>query len=801
MKQKPGALDHPPTRRSVVAARVRVAAASAGVVAATAVSIAAIAAWGRNAALALLAVAVLWLSALWRRNSSLRQRYSGLQMLYGFTQLVGASLKAEAVTEEVLAEARKLLSADIAEIALLDEKTGACAYRLRSQEGPAGAGGDVPPRGLEDEPAWTTVVERRSPVLLRRGSKDPYLARVGVTDCILAPLVAENRVVGTIMVANRSGNLGTFDKDDLHIFATLANHASVAFENGRLVERLRREAEERRYEALHDPLTGLPNRMLFIQRVEEVTAGGEAAGVMLMDLDRFKEINDTLGHHNGDFLLREVAGRLLTALRRRDTVARLGGDEFAILLPSVLSADEVLEAAQRVVRVLQQPFRLEGLSVDVGASIGVAMYPDHGDDAATLLRRADVAMYEAKGGDRDVALYSPERDHNSPARLALAAELRSALANNQIGVHYQPKSRLSDGLVVGAEALVRWRHPERGLIGPDQFVPMAEQTGYITPLTLYILQESLEQCRTWSEAGYEVGVSVNLSLRSLLDTDLPRLVKTLLGSSGVPAQRLTLEITESSVMADPPRTIAVLERLAAIGVKLSVDDFGTGYSSLSYLRRLPVHEVKIDQSFVFRVASDPHDAAIVKSIIELGHSLGLRIVAEGVEDQLSWDTLRKMRCDEAQGFYLSRPVPGADLTEWLGVFRPEVTGELPAGGGVRSVLVVDDDRGLRKLICHLLDDAHSYTVHEAADGWEAIVQARRHQPDLILLDLVMPRMSGADALPNIRAVAPNARIVILSASDDKEMVAAAAKEGAVAFIDKADSLALLPDRVEVVLAS
>ncbi|MHB1925293.1 MAG: putative bifunctional diguanylate cyclase/phosphodiesterase, partial [Acidimicrobiales bacterium] len=408
------------------------------------------------------------------------------------------------------------------------------------------------------------------------------------------------------------------------------------------------------------------------------------AAVMLMDLDRFKEVNDTLGHHNGDLLLREVANRIVATLRHEDTVARLGGDEFAILLPHLTSVDQALSSAQRIVEALQQSFSLDQLSVDVGASIGIAISPADGDDAATLLQRADVAMYEAKGASHPVMLYSPERDNYSPKRLTMAAELRQALADGDIVVYHQPKARLSDGVLIGTEALVRWRHPQNGLIGPDEFIPVAEQTGLIEPLTFYVLQSALEQCRQWNNAGHDVGVAVNLSVRSLLDPDLSSRVEALLAQTGVAGSRLTLEITESGVMADPTRAIAMLERLAATGVKLSVDDFGTGYSSLSYLRRLPVHEVKVDRSFVFRMATDPSDATIVQSIIELGRNLGLRTVAEGVEDQISWELLRGMGCDVAQGYLLSKPVPAQAITRWLDDVRrasftsSEAAPDLPA---------------------------------------------------------------------------------------------------------------------------
>jgi diguanylate cyclase (GGDEF)-like protein len=773
--------------------------------------LAAIILWASPWAFLLLCLVIVSFTVLYGRYLALNQRYSGLQMLYGFTQMVGASLKAEAVTEEVLAEARKLLRSGRAEIVLLDEQSGGCAYRLVSQDGEGSAQGEaleIP--ALQEEPVWNDVIARQTPALIPRGTRNPshlsFLTRVGAADCMIAPLVSEEKIVGSIMVADRQSNLTSFDGGDLKLFATLANHASVAFENGRLVERLRKEAEERRHEALHDSLTGLPNRTLFVERIAALgeNASEREAAVMLMDLDRFKEVNDTLGHHNGDLLLQEVAARLVDILRSCDTVARLGGDEFAILLPGAGSAEQVMTSAARIVDALEHPFQLEGLRVDIGASIGVASYPEHGEDAATLLKRADVAMYQAKSGDRHIVLYTPESDHNTPERLTLAADLRHALTDDQIEIYYQPKARLSDGSVVGVEALLRWDHPTRGRIGPAEFVPVAEQSGLITPLTMRILRASLTHVKEWSRAGYDLHVSVNLALRSLLDTDMPSQVEALLLEIGVPSDRLTLEITESSVMADPPRTIAVLERLAALGVRLSVDDFGTGYSSLSYLRRLPVNEVKIDQSFVLRMASEPTDAAVVRSIIELSHNLGLSTVAEGVEDAASWEMLREMGCDEVQGYHLSRPMHSSSFGRWLSNFQrplPRPSPSLPVDEVARSVLVVDDDWLMRDLVSNLLDDAGLYEVHEASDGWEAIAQARLHQPDVIILDLAMPRMSGLDALPSIRAVAPKSRVVVLTSTDDRRMAAKAVEQGATAFLDKALGLELIPQQVALALAS
>jgi diguanylate cyclase (GGDEF)-like protein len=391
----------------------------------------------------------------------------------------------------------------------------------------------------------------------------------------------------------------------------------------------------------------------------------------LMDLDRFKEVNDTLGHHTGDLLLREVGRRLERTLHGRGTIARLGGDEFAVLLPAVVDATEAAAQATNVVRALEQPFVLSEITLEVGASVGVAVAPEHGEEAATLLQRADIAMYAAKAGHSGVRVYEPADDQYTRRRLTLVAELRQALAERQLIVHYQPQIDLATGKAVGFEALVRWIHPEHGFLPPDEFIPLAEQTGLVRPLTTFVLEEALRQCAAWRAEGYDVGVAVNLSVRSLTDGGIADEVAQMLADAGVPASALTLEVTESSIMVDPEGSAAVLRHLRALGVSIAIDDFGTGYSSLTYLKRLPVDEVKIDRSFVMSMAKDEHDAAIVQSTIVLGRNLGLRVVAEGVECAVARDRLIRFGCDAVQGYFYSRPVPAADLGEWLPVGVPD----------------------------------------------------------------------------------------------------------------------------------
>jgi len=422
------------------------------------------------------------------------------------------------------------------------------------------------------------------------------------------------------------------------------------------------------HQALHDPLTNFPNRSYLLERIAESTSGAEddaePFALLLLDLDRFKEINDTFGHQCGDLLLLQVAQRLRDRLRSDDTIARLGGDEFGVLLPGA-KADGAVKAARVILEALEQPLILEGQELEVHASIGIALSPEHGRDPDVLMRRADVAMYVAKRGHTRLAVYDAAQDQHSPARLQLVGELRRAIEGDGLILHYQPKTSLRSGEMVGCEALVRWVHPQRGLIPPDDFVPLAENTGLIRPLSRWVLDAGLRQCRKWQDQGHFVPVSINLSARDLLDPLIPDLVASLLLRWDVAPNSLKLEITESAVMADAERAIDVLARLLSMGVRISVDDFGTGYSSLAYLKRLPVDELKIDRSFVRHLASDDNDLAIVRSTIGLAHDLGLTVVAEGVEDRATWEVLARLGCDVAQGYFVSRPVDADGLVAWL----------------------------------------------------------------------------------------------------------------------------------------
>jgi diguanylate cyclase (GGDEF)-like protein len=412
--------------------------------------------------------------------------------------------------------------------------------------------------------------------------------------------------------------------------------------------------------SLTDDLTGLDNRRSFTADIESAIADDRLFALLMIDLDQFKELNDTLGHHLGDELLRCVGPRLGSVVRDGDVVARLGGDEFGVLVRGA-DAEAATVAATRLRAALARPFTLAGISLHVGASVGIAVFPEHAADASTLLRHADVAMYEAKRGRTGHEIYASEDDHHSRDRLALAGEVRRALAQDELALHYQPVADLATGDLVGVEALVRWRHPDRGLLAPGTFLPAIEHTEVMREVSHRVLAMAICQAGAWFRTDRAWRVAVNLSATDLLDRALVDDVSALLRRYGTPARRITLEVTESILMTDPTRAMEVLAELRGLGVHLALDDFGTGWSSLTHLQRMPVDEIKIDRSFVAAMASDAGSAAIVSSTVDLAHALGLRVVAEGIEDEATWTRLRTVGCDAAQGYYLSKPLAPGDL--------------------------------------------------------------------------------------------------------------------------------------------
>jgi diguanylate cyclase (GGDEF)-like protein/PAS domain S-box-containing protein len=435
------------------------------------------------------------------------------------------------------------------------------------------------------------------------------------------------------------------------------------------------QQEALRYQATHDSLTDLPNRDLLQERMAEAVATARQnnwpVAFLLLDLDRFKEVNDALGHHIGDLLLRKIARRLETSVRESDTIARLGGDEFAVLMPAT-ALDHAQQLARKLMQGLEEPFQVEGLSLSVETSVGITLFPEHGSDPPTLIRRADVAMYAAKKERSGLMLYDPEQDFTSMRLVALTGDLRRAIHDGGLHMHFQPKICARTGAPIGVEALSRWHHPAHGDIPPDEFVGLAEHSGLIQALTQWVLETALRQCAVWRNDGIDLSVSVNLSARNLLDERLPTTLVALLRSNRIPVNRLTLEITESIIMDDPRRCLEVLTQLHDVGVAISIDDFGTGYSSLGYLKKLPARELKIDKSFVLDMDQNADDRTIVHSTIELAHNLGLRVVAEGVSSRETWEELKRLGCDEGQGYWFARPMSAEALAKWYrGATREE----------------------------------------------------------------------------------------------------------------------------------
>jgi diguanylate cyclase (GGDEF)-like protein len=506
------------------------------------------------------------------------------------------------------------------------------------------------------------------------------LRKSGTKDAIAVPLRAGSVVIGCLEAANRLGGTSYFGPSDVRLLETIAAHAAVAVENSRLVERLR-------FDAYHDALTGLPNRRRVTDGLEEsvaVRAPGEVVAVLLLDITGLRDVNDSLGRAAGDQLLVEVAGRLREAAPAAALVGRIGGDAFAVTLRL---ADEAaaIELASQLRDRLRRPLTVGSLTLEVDAAVGVVLHPEHGADPARLLQRADVATQAAKGLASGVQLFNQALESGSTRRLGLAADLRQALDNDELEVHFQPKVSLTDRRLVGVECLARWEHPAHGSVQPADFVAVAEHTGQLGRLTEAVLVAGLRRARQWADAGHPLPVSVNLSSRTLIDPEFPGRVEQLLAEHGVAPDLLTFEITEDGAVGELDRPLPVLHRLSALGVRLAVDDFGTGYSSLSYLRQLPVQEVKIDKTFVQGMATDAGDLAIVRTVVDLSRHFGLQVVAEGVESELTLNLLQDIGCDVGQGFLFSRPLPYERLEAWLAA---QTDAEPSPAGQVRRLRAV-----------------------------------------------------------------------------------------------------------------
>jgi diguanylate cyclase (GGDEF)-like protein len=485
------------------------------------------------------------------------------------------------------------------------------------------------------------------------------------------PPRAASLILPILCVVVATGLLVGASWDAFQTGTTILAAVTVLVGAGRLGLAIKSEgsASDSLRQALTDDLTGLPNRRHFYVNLREALRSAQRTRVplalLLIDLDRFKEVNDSLGHLAGDDVLRQLRPRLAKVMRGSGLVARIGGDEFAMVLPLGSTSTEAVNMGRRVISALEAPFELDGFEVRMGASVGVAVFPVHGTTADELLQRADVAMYLAKAGDEGVEVYDPSRDPNSRQRLELTSQLRDAINGTQLVLHYQPKVSVRTGRVEGVEALVRWEHPTRGLLLPSAFLDLVRQSGLMRPLMLTVLRQSLEQVRTWLNLGLALRVDINLSASNIADDRLLDDIDRALREARVPAEMLGIEVTEDLLLAEPERAEVVLTELRARGVSISLDDFGSGYSSLAYLGRLPVDELKIDRYFVERLRTNPQAEAIVRSTVELAHSLGMSFVAEGVEDDDQLRVLRALGCDSAQGYLVSKPLPAAALAEWL----------------------------------------------------------------------------------------------------------------------------------------
>ncbi|HSV67850.1 MAG TPA: EAL domain-containing protein [Mycobacteriales bacterium] len=606
-----------------------------------------------------------------------RQR-EGLGQIYGFTQLLEQGRGASGALEAAVDRACELLNATTGVVALWTTDA-----RLLATVWSTGTPDDERRTPLLTDPiVRRCVTETRGVrVTTRSGSEAERiaLAQRGAHEVLTVSLGLGSAGMGLIELRDRQSAQAAFSDDDRQVLENLGTHLAAAIENQRLVDQLR-------HDAYHDRLTGLPNREFFTQAVDSAIAqaksDGSVVAVLLLDLDSFKDVNDALGHDYGDQLLIMLGRRLHEHAPGRAVVARMGADEFAMLCP-VDDLGAALRTAEALREALVAPYPLAGLTVEVGVSIGVTVAPEHAQNGGMLMQRADVALYHAKDSGRAVSSYLSSMDQASVHRLQLVTQLREAISAGQVQVQYQPKVALGSRDVVGVEALVRWQHPEHGMVMPDEFVPLAERTGLIDPLTRHVLRTALIECRAWLDRDTRIGVAVNLSVRNLLDVTFPDIVGSMLTEIRVPPDLLTFEITESSVMKDPERSLPVLHRLHALGVSLSIDDFGTGYSSLAYLRKLPVDEVKIDKVFVLGMGTDLGDMAIVRAIVELGRSLSLRVVAEGVEDELARELLETMGCEVVQGYMISRALPPDRLNAWLrartslGQGQPGVSGRRP----------------------------------------------------------------------------------------------------------------------------
>jgi diguanylate cyclase (GGDEF)-like protein len=611
------------------------------------------------AALPLMVVIVLMLLIAYRTYISLATGYARLALLHEFIGSSGHQTELDAVINTTLTEAVRIMRAQRCVLLLMpvegEEKLEGQQIEL--------VDGTIRRSTFDvtaDLDAWWSPTLGGGSVLRRHESGQS--TRAGPRDGIAVPLQVGGSVDGVLLVTDRSFEAETFHTEDQRLFETLAGHVAVNLDKARLVDRLRRLADERRHEARHDALTDLPNRLAFREALDGALRLGVSGAVLLLDLDDFKDVNDTLGHDAGAKLLRVTARRL--ASEDLGMVARLGGDEFAVLLPSG-GVEDAVETARRLLRIVSAPTALADVNLTTTASVGIAPFTGVGGASDDVLAQADVAMHSAKRGHKGLEVHRPADTTAIRRRLELAAALPAALHEGSIQAWYQPQADAIDGRIVGVEALLRWTHPVHGPIPPPEVVALAVRTGLLTSLTSTILEQALRRRASLADSGQQLDMSVNVCPGDLLEGSLPTTVARLLADTGTPASALTIEITESDVMTDPESCLAVLDELARIGVKVSVDDFGIGHSSLAYLDRLPVDEVKIDRSFVQRVERLAADSTILRATVALAHDLGLCVVAEGVENDTALRRVTAVGCDRIQGYGLARPMTGAMLEGWL----------------------------------------------------------------------------------------------------------------------------------------
>ncbi|MGZ4592198.1 MAG: putative bifunctional diguanylate cyclase/phosphodiesterase, partial [Actinomycetes bacterium] len=594
----------------------------------------------------------------YRAYASLAERHSSLERLFRFSRELSVAPESDDVLPSVLHQARELLRGEAAEVLRFgDAETG--LWRFDGE------------RLDELAPAVATSTGTLVRSLLADGGavlirpEDPigaaYLRSRGTSEAVLAPLRYDGQTVGALAVHDRLGEVRGFSTSDVHLLQTIANHASVALHNEMLIGRLR-------HDALHDTLTGLPNRAQITAEAMTTLADARSrrrhVAIMIIDLNGFKTVNDTLGHHVGDDLLREVARRFAEAVPPDVTVARLGGDEFAVLARST-SEEQAVAVATKLLDALVTPFSINQERLHLSGSVGIALAPTHGTTVSDLLKRADIAMYAAKNGADAAVVYRPDIDVNDPSLLSLMGELREAITAGDVDVEVEPVVDLVTGELTSAEALVRWHHRVRGTLRPGLFLPLAERNGLIVPLTELVLDRAVAACAAWRAAGLEIGISVNLSARSLLDTMLPTAVAEVLERHGLPSHLLTLEITESIVLSDADRALGLLGDLRNLGVRLSLDDFGTGYSSLTHLSELPIQQLKLDRSFVSQIHESGRDSAIVSAVAGLAKHLDIEVVAEGIETAETAELLRDLGCGLGQGHHFAQSMAAELLPLWV----------------------------------------------------------------------------------------------------------------------------------------